>query len=105
MENFKIEDVGVEITPHKEASSDYCIMTLHARINKKPCKESIAVDSRFLFEEIDDNYREQIINDIIYKLSYDMITKSFIGVDKIVGDKINKNKVISNMKKLYKNNS
>lgn len=102
MPEIKLENVQVTVSPHPSATRDYCVITLKATLDGVPCTESIALDSNFMFERVaEDNYRNQLLNDVITKLSYDMLAKSFKGFDKKVKDSCNNDEIFKGMKELY----
>lgn len=100
MQDITVEDVQFEVGPHK-SGKDVSTLTLHATINGKPCKQSIAVYSKFIFDCDDSSYRESLLNDVITKLSYDLIMKSYTGFDDKIKDKCNLKDILNEMSTLY----
>ena len=86
MTNLDIKNVSIDVTPYN-SNKEYCILTLSADIDDRTHTESIAVFSKFVFEQPED-HRSVLLKDIIQKLSYDMLLKSVTGFNKQVESNI-----------------
>lgn len=96
----KIENIKVNIVPHA-SGKDYCVMTLHAEFDGVPYSESLSVFSGYFFSnEVDDDYRTQLFNDVLTKLSSDLLNK-YYGLSSHVNKTVDSSEILNQMRKLY----
>jgi len=98
-----ISDIKIDVRPHK-SGKDYCLVTLLANINDKEYSESIAVYSKYICEQ-DSEIQKELLNQIVTKLSTDLLLKSVTGFDKKVQNKIDTTKTLNKIQEYHKKNS
>lgn len=95
-----IDNVHIKVDSHPSGGKDYCLLTLCADFDGKTYSESITVFSKYLFDEINEVEREAIFQDVISKLSSDLLNK-YYGFSKNVQKNINPTHVLKQMRKFY----
>lgn len=99
-----LENVSLDVDKHPEAGKEYCVLTLNATINGRQMKESISVYSAYIFEEAGDAV-EPIFNDIIGKLSSDLLLKYNTHFVSTVDKNIDYESSLSKMREIYEDKS
>ena len=98
MSKIKLENVKINVEPHS-ASKEYCILTLSTKIEGVDYKESISVYSKYIFDNFDETYVKNTIDNIVKKLTYDLLSNAYTDIDKQVKSQYNLLNIINDMKK------
>jgi len=99
MQQLKLDNIKLNVEPHS-ASKDFCILTLKTSINGMEYSESISVYSKFIFDNMDSNSQSNALDEIVSKLSYDLVSKAYLSLDKRVKSSCDMKKVLESMKSL-----
>jgi hypothetical protein len=95
---FKLEHTKIDVKQHPNKT--YCVLTLQTVIDGNPVSEAIALDTDFFLNQSDVSLRKSILENIISKLTSDVIIKHFVGIESQVKDSCDIDSILSQIEDL-----